>query len=84
MEVTCSDLCFKIGVRKLEPMDQFQPKIPQSQREGAGEGAQGCVASFPLPHCFFPPGDLDLGWDGLNVFGGPSLLPLVELTLGEE
>lgn len=59
-------------------MGQSQPKFEQLQREGAGDGTQGCVSpslcSFPPPSCFLPSGDLDLAWDWLNVFGGPDSL----------
>lgn len=81
MEVTCSDLCFRTGVRKPEPLDQSQPKITQLQREGAGDGTQGCVSPslcpFPLPSYFPQSGSLDLGWDSLNDFeGSASLSPV--------
>ena len=78
MEVTCLDLCFRTRVRKTEPLDQLQTNITQLQREGAGDGTQGCVnpslCSFLLPSCFLPSGNLDLGWDSLNASGSSANL----------
>lgn len=66
------------GVTQPEPMKQFQPQITQRQREGAGDGTQGCVSPslypLPLPSYFSPSWDLYLGWDWHNACGGSASL----------